>query len=107
VLGVELGDTAKKITRLVPGFMEMGSNGMGDMMDMGGPPNTLPMNTPGQFGDIEMSGMFTVVKVREGITSYEDPGWYKNPEGTVAHAVPESEIPKELREQTAEPKGKQ
>jgi hypothetical protein len=31
-----------------------------------------------------MGGMFTVLKIREGITSYEDPGWYKHPEGTVA-----------------------
>ena len=28
--------------------------------------------------------MFTVLKVREGITSYDDPGWYKHPEGTRA-----------------------
>jgi hypothetical protein len=31
-----------------------------------------------------MGGMFTVVKIREGITSYEDPGWYDHPAGTVA-----------------------
>jgi hypothetical protein len=31
-----------------------------------------------------MGGMFTVLKIREGITSYEDPGWYQNPPGTVA-----------------------
>jgi hypothetical protein len=31
-----------------------------------------------------MGGLFTVLKVREGITSYEDPGWYQHPEGTVA-----------------------
>ncbi len=31
--------------------------------------------------------MFTVVKVRAGIRSYEDPGWYKHPPGTVAEAV--------------------
>ena len=34
-----------------------------------------------------MGGMFTVVKVREGITSYADPGRYRNPPGTVAHKV--------------------
>ena len=26
-----------------------------------------------------MGGMFTVLKVRDGITSYDDPGWYKHP----------------------------
>ncbi len=31
--------------------------------------------------------MFTVPKAREGITSYEDPGWYKHPEGTTARKV--------------------
>jgi len=25
-----------------------------------------------------------LLKVREGITGYEDPGWYQHPEGTVA-----------------------
>lgn len=32
-------------------------------------------------------GMFTVLKVREGITSYEDPGWYRHPGGSVAEPV--------------------
>ena len=26
-------------------------------------------------------------KVREGITSYEDPGWFKPPKGTLAYKV--------------------
>jgi manganese oxidase len=55
---------------------------------MPGPENTLPMMTgTGQFGPIEMGGMFTILKVRDGITSYEDPGWYQNPSGTVAAPV--------------------
>jgi hypothetical protein len=34
-----------------------------------------------------MGGMFSVVKVREGLsaTDYADPGWYEHPEGTVAY----------------------
>jgi hypothetical protein len=34
-----------------------------------------------------MGGMFTVVKVREGLArgDYKDPGWYKHPAGTVAY----------------------
>jgi len=52
--------------------------------NMAGPPNYLKMGSPGQFGVIELSGMFTVLKVREGITTYENPGWYQNPPGTVA-----------------------
>jgi len=34
-----------------------------------------------------MGGMFTILKVREGITTYDDPGWYKNPPGTVATSI--------------------
>ena len=40
---------------------------MGDM-EMPAPDNTLPMMTgTGQFGPIEMGGMFTVMKIREGL----------------------------------------
>lgn len=42
---------------------------------------------PGPFGKIDMSGMFTILKVREGIKNYNDPGWYQNPSGTVAEPV--------------------
>jgi len=62
---------------------------MGEM-EMSGPDNTLPMMTgDGQFGPIEMGGMFTTVKVREGLSrgNFKDPGWYDHPLGTVAHEV--------------------
>ena len=70
--------------------MPMGSAGMGEMgsMEMPLPDNTLPMMTGfAQFGPIEMGGMFSVVKVREGLApdDYKDPGWFKHPEGTVAY----------------------
>jgi hypothetical protein len=48
------------------------------------PDNTLPMMTGfGQFGPIEMGGMFTLMKIRDDLASndYRDPGPYKNPEG--------------------------
>ncbi len=51
------------------------------------PENTLPMMTgDGPFGPIEMGGMFTMVKVREGLAAGDvrDPGWYAHPAGTVA-----------------------
>jgi hypothetical protein len=59
---------------------------MGDM-EMELPANTLPMMTGfGQFGPLEMGGMFSVLKVREGLAAndYTDPGPYKFPPGTVA-----------------------
>ncbi|KFI05650.1 multicopper oxidase family protein [Massilia sp. BSC265] len=79
---------ARKINSLVPGYMVMGDRGgsMGDMK-MRLPQNTLPMmDGKGPFGNVEMGGMFTVLKVREGLArgDYRDPGWYKHPAGTVA-----------------------
>jgi len=89
-IGVDLKDVRKKISRVVGGdYMPMGSTGMAEMgaMEMPAPDNTLPMMTGfGQFGPIEMGGMFTVVKVRENLApnDYSDPGWYQHPPGTVA-----------------------
>jgi hypothetical protein len=69
--------------------MVMGERGMADMaeMEMPLPENTLPMMSgQGPFGAMEMGGMFTVVKIREGLArnDYKDPGWYKHPERSVA-----------------------
>ena len=50
-------------------------------MEMPAPDNTLPMMTGfGQFGPIEMGGMFTVMKIREGLArdDYSDPGPYNS-----------------------------
>lgn len=42
----------------------------------------------GPFGNLEMGGMFTVLKVRDHVASnYHDPGWYEHPNGTVARRV--------------------
>jgi FtsP/CotA-like multicopper oxidase with cupredoxin domain len=90
-IGVNLKEVRQKISRVVGGgYMPMGSAGMAEMgaMEMPAPDNTLPMMTGfGQFGPIEMGGMFTVVKVREGLdrNDYKDPGWYRHPDGTVAY----------------------
>ena len=46
----------------------------------------------GPFGYIDMGGMFTILKVRDGITSYDDPGWYEHPPGTVAVAATEEDL---------------
>ena len=88
MIGVQPGKLGEKIrASLLPGYMTMGNTGMGDMGEMGMkvPHNSLPMHGgAGPFGFISMSGLMTVLKVREGITSYKDPGWYQHPEGTVA-----------------------
>jgi FtsP/CotA-like multicopper oxidase with cupredoxin domain len=89
-IGVQQRDLAKAISKLVPDYHPMGSDGMAMMGEMEHPmpDNTLPMMTGfGPFGPMEMGGMITVVKVREGIAAndYKDPGWYQHPEGTVAY----------------------
>jgi len=90
LIGVDHQGIAERITRLIPDYMVMGDRGMADMgdMEMPLPPNTLPMMTgSGPFGALEMGGMFSVLKVREGVArdDYKDPGWYTHPAGTVAH----------------------
>ena len=98
--GVNLEGVDQRINRLVPQYMSMGRNGMGDMQEMAEmgmrlPENTLPMMTgTGPFGQLEMGGMFTVIKVRDDLpaSDYRDPGWYTHPEGTVAWEVPDEEI---------------
>jgi hypothetical protein len=92
MVGVNQAGLDKKIGSLVPGYMAMGSSGMAKMseMQMPLPPNTLPMQTgQGPFGAIEMGGMFTLVKVREGLApgDYRDPGWFKHPAGTVMRVI--------------------
>jgi FtsP/CotA-like multicopper oxidase with cupredoxin domain len=90
LIGARSSDLQKSITKAVPDYMAMGSKGMAEMgrMHMPLPDNTLPMMTGfGQFGPLEMGGMFSVVKVREGLApaDYGDPGPYRHPEGTVAY----------------------
>ena len=92
LIGVPQRTLAKAVKSVAPDAMAMGSDGMGMMgeMEMELPDNTLPMMTgTGQFGPIEMGGMFTVMKVREDLApgDYKDPGPYKNPPGSVAHEV--------------------
>lgn len=89
-IGVDKSRVTPMIRRLQPEYMPMGTSGMADMaeMSMPLPDNTIPMMSGwGQFGAIEMGGMFSVVKVREGIATddYSDPGDYAHPEGTVAY----------------------
>jgi manganese oxidase len=90
LIGAKQKQLTRAIRNVVPDYMPMGSAGMAEMgaMEMPLPDNTLPMMTGfGQFGPLEMGGMFTVVKVRQDITAgdYKDPGPYKFPPGSVAY----------------------
>jgi hypothetical protein len=97
-IGVDKRDLTRQVRKLVPDYMPMGSTGMAEMgaMEMPLPENTLPMMTGfGQFGPIEMGGMFTLMKIREGLVAndYKDPGDYQHPQGTVAYEVASSSAP--------------
>jgi manganese oxidase len=95
VIGIPQRVLTKAVKSAAPNSMAMGSAGMADMasMQMPLPHNTLPMMTgSGQFGPIEMGGMFSVMKIRGdlAVNDYRDPGPYKNPPGTVAREIPDS-----------------
>ncbi len=94
--GVDQSDVASRISTILPGYMAMGQHGMaehqshGDMGHMPGPVNTVPMMLgKGPYGNLEMGGMFTVIKVRDGLRAgdFRDPGWYRAPAGTVARKI--------------------
>lgn len=95
LLGADLEKVNKRVEKLLPEYMSMGTSGMGEMgaMGMKTPQNSVPMvGAPGPYGYIDMGGMFTIVKIREGITSYEDPGWYTQPPGSGAVRVDPNEV---------------
>ena len=86
MIGVNQDEVAAKIEQSLPGYMAMGSNGMGEMADMQMPlpKNTLPMMSGnGPFGPIEMGGCSRcskvattsqAMKIRDRISSRRDRG---------------------------------
>lgn len=97
VVGIDKSGFDTDARKLLPGYMTMGEKGMGGhgkhLKHMKTPQNSIPMlGTDGPFGYIDMGGMFTVIKVRDGIKNYEDPGWYEHPQGTVARPATEDEL---------------
>jgi len=99
LIGVRPGHLDKKVSTLLPGYMTMGESGMADMGEMGMnvPRNSIPMlGAQGKHDYIDMGGMFTILKVRENLTSYDDPGWYENPPGTLANLASNDELQRDL-----------
>jgi Transposase, Mutator family len=99
LIGVRTGDLNKRVSTFLSGYMTMGESGMAGMGNMGMkvPRNSLPMvGMQGKHDYIDMGGMFTVVKVRENLTSYDDPGWYENPPGTLASLASNDEMQRDL-----------
>jgi FtsP/CotA-like multicopper oxidase with cupredoxin domain len=96
LIGVDTDAIDEKVRKtLIPGFMNMGASGMGDMGDMGMPvpKNSIPMvGGQGQYDPITMGGMFTILKVRDDLKSYADPGWYQHPPATLASLASKSDL---------------
>lgn len=91
LVGVDPLVLNRAVQPLLPAYMTMGHHGMGEhgahieMGHMAIPDNSLPMvGAHGPYDYITMGGMFTIVKVRDRLDSYDDPGWYDPPAGTLA-----------------------
>jgi FtsP/CotA-like multicopper oxidase with cupredoxin domain len=92
MVGVQTGNLDALARPLLPGYMTMGQSGMSGMA-MTLPENTIAMSkSAGPFAPIGAGGMFTVLKVRDQLDSYDDPGWYRHPEGTVADRASDDEM---------------
>jgi FtsP/CotA-like multicopper oxidase with cupredoxin domain len=88
LIGVDTSDLDAKLSAQVPDAMLMGSKGMAEMGGMPLPVNSASMlGGEGPFGEIDMGGMFTLLKIRERLEGTSDPGWYDHPKGTVAEAA--------------------
>jgi manganese oxidase len=99
MIGANTQGVDKQVRSLLPGYMTMGEAGMSGHAEhiesghMPVPENSIPMiGAPGPFDYIDMGGMFTILKVREHLASYDDPGWYDHPRGTVASLASAEEL---------------
>jgi FtsP/CotA-like multicopper oxidase with cupredoxin domain len=97
LVGIDPRGLDERIKPLLPGYMTMGHDGMGGhaghAQHMKLPPNSIPMaGANGPFEYMDTGGMFTILKVREGIANYDDPGWYRHPPGTVAGRADEASL---------------
>jgi hypothetical protein len=66
VVGMRPDEINARLAKILPGAMPL-SVGMGHMMEMGRPKNTIGSSTEGPFDEIDAGGMFTVLKVRKDI----------------------------------------
>jgi FtsP/CotA-like multicopper oxidase with cupredoxin domain len=108
MIGVKPSKLGAKSDRLLPGYMSMGETGMGDMADMGMavPENSIPMlGGHGKYDIITMGGMFTILKVRDRLHGYADPGWYEAPQGTLAQVAPSTDLSRDGIDVNAPPRG--
>jgi len=92
LIGVDPSLFDHKIEEVVPEFEGMGM-AMDGEVDDSIPPNSLPMvSTRGPFGYITMSGMFTLLKVRDQLDEHGMAGTYVHPAGTVADSASKDDL---------------
>lgn len=95
-LGVDTAGFDERVRKLLPQYMTMGQAGMADMAEMGMdvPQNSIPMQGGRSPKDaITMGGMFTILKVRGDLESYDvDPGWFVDPPGSLASPATAEEL---------------
>lgn len=87
MVGADTRALDRRMSRVLPDYMTMGTKGMGGMgeMTMPMPTNSAPMRGgQGPFSYIDMGGMFTVLKVRDKPSAADRSTWYAHPAGTVA-----------------------
>jgi FtsP/CotA-like multicopper oxidase with cupredoxin domain len=102
------GHLDQQVRKLVPGYMTMGQNGSGDMADMGmpTPANSIPMlGAKGKHDVITMGGMANVLKVRDRLDGYADPGWYDAPARTLATVAPAADLARDGIDVQRAPRG--
>jgi hypothetical protein len=106
MIGIKPSAIDKRVQPLLPAYMTMGQDGMGEMgeMSMPVPKNSIPMGgAQGPRGFISMGGMFTLLKVRDGLSNYADPGWYTSPASEQASLASAAELKRDGIEEPASP----
>jgi len=87
LIGVDPSLFDQRLGEVVPEFEGMGMAAEGETDDST-PPNSLPMvSTRGPFGYVTMSGMFTLLQVRDSLGPGGAAGPYAHPPGTVAESA--------------------
>ncbi len=98
LIGVDHSELDARIEQVVPQFASMGQVRAGQPAQKGSadgtiPANSLPMiGTKGPFGLITMSGMFSLLQVREKLLDDGTAAPYEHPPGTIAREATDEEL---------------
>ena len=94
MIGVNANALNQGLAAALPGYKAMGASNMehhGEHLEM--PENSIAMKpAEGPHSPICMGGMVSVLKVRDKLDRYADPGWYQPPKGTMARRASAAEL---------------